>query len=364
MYTQAGKLAYSSCNEDANSEIVALRIKPEDTILCITGSGARVLDLLTQSPKKIIAIDFNRTQQYLLKLKAVAIKSLEYCQFCQFIGLSSCDTRRDTYHQLRTFLNSEEQVFWDNHLHLIEKGILFQGQWELYFQKNAKFTQLLRATKQKKLFTIDNLSEQISFWEAEWANGLWRLLLKLCSNRLVWYCFLRDPGFYAYVPKSFNIYQYIKERFDNASRHFLLNRSHFAQLLFWGKWNNLYLPPHLKKANYATLKTNIDSIVYCNMNLLSGIKSLPIKSVDKFSLSDFSSYTSATDYQMIWELIPSIAKPGAIVCERQFLVKRLVSNTEHIKRDTVLEHQLTSTDQSIFYTFVIANILNDTGTSP
>ena len=47
---------YSSVNEDSQSEIKALKLTERDSVLCITGSGARVLDLLTQNPKKILAL--------------------------------------------------------------------------------------------------------------------------------------------------------------------------------------------------------------------------------------------------------------------------------------------------------------------
>lgn len=352
-------LGYSSCNEDAQSELTALAIKPADTVLCITGSGARVLDLLTQAPTKIIAVDCNRAQQYLLKLKAVAIKLFDYEQFCQFIGLTACTDRRAAYAQCRPLLHSGEQKYWDENIRLIERGVLFQGQWELHFKRNARCTQWLRASKQKKLFALNDLSSQASFWEQQWSNRFWRILLKLSTHRVTLRWILRDPGFYAHVPASFNIYQYIKECFDNASKNFLLHRSHFAQLLFWGTWHPDYLPMHLQQQHYSTLKNNIDSIEYCSMDLLKGLSSLPACSVDKFSLSDFSSYTPTDDYNKIWQLMTLVAKDDAIVCERQFLVKRDVAQTSHIKRNRDLEEQLKSSDQSIFYTFVIANMVKD-----
>ena len=60
---------YSSSNEDSYSEWKALSIGPDDSILCITGSGSRPLDLLIKGPREIVSLDFNPCQNFLLKFK-------------------------------------------------------------------------------------------------------------------------------------------------------------------------------------------------------------------------------------------------------------------------------------------------------
>ena len=58
------KINYSASNEDSESERIALSLTSEDTVLCITGSGARSLDLLVDSPKEIVSIDFRQSLRY------------------------------------------------------------------------------------------------------------------------------------------------------------------------------------------------------------------------------------------------------------------------------------------------------------
>ncbi|WP_419418569.1 DUF3419 family protein [Legionella sp. D16C41] len=351
------KLGYSSCNEDANSEVVALNIQPTDTLLCITGSGARVLDLLTQSPNKIIAVDNNKAQQYLLKLKVAAIKLLTYSEFAHFLGLLPCQKRLKTYQQLRPWLTQDAQLFWDKNKQKIKKGILYQGNWERYFRRNAKLSWLIRHRKHHKLLNFKEISAQAQFWQQKWDSLFWRSLLKLSANRLIWRFVLRDPGFYAFVPAKFNIYRYIKSCLDKASTAFLFNQSHFTQLLFNGAWDNKYLPLHLQPQYYEGLKSKIDAIEYTTTDLLAALNNLSPHSIDKFSLSDFGSYTSEVDYYQTWQAITRVAKPNAIVCERQFLVKRPIMETPYLQRNRHLETQLQQTDQSIFYSFIIANLL-------
>jgi S-adenosylmethionine:diacylglycerol 3-amino-3-carboxypropyl transferase len=99
------KINYSASNEDGDSESEALQIRNSDVVLCITGSGARTLDLLIDNPSKIYSIDFNPTQNYLLKLKMAAYQALEYEEFCEFIDVFSlsdfCSYAADTvYHDI------------------------------------------------------------------------------------------------------------------------------------------------------------------------------------------------------------------------------------------------------------------------
>jgi S-adenosylmethionine-diacylglycerol 3-amino-3-carboxypropyl transferase len=94
------KINYSACNEDSESELQALSLTKSDTLLCITASGARPLDLLIGKPKKIISIDFNRTQNYLLSLKIAAYKTLNYSEFLSFIGVNNNKTREVLYNRV------------------------------------------------------------------------------------------------------------------------------------------------------------------------------------------------------------------------------------------------------------------------
>ena len=85
---------YSSYNEDGTSELKALNIAPNDNVLCITGSGARTLDLLIATPNSIISIDYNPTQNFLLELKITAIRELSYDEFLAFIGIRPSSKRK------------------------------------------------------------------------------------------------------------------------------------------------------------------------------------------------------------------------------------------------------------------------------
>lgn len=67
-------LLYTTSDEDSDSEIRALDIQRDDVVLSVTGSGCRSLALLIKEPNKLISIDANPYQNFLLELKIAAIR--------------------------------------------------------------------------------------------------------------------------------------------------------------------------------------------------------------------------------------------------------------------------------------------------
>ena len=153
------KINYSACNEDSESERKALCLTTEDTVLCITGSGSRALDLLIDSPKKIFSIDFNATQNYLLELKIAAYKSLNYSEFRVFIGLDPSLDRLIFYNKLSLHLTPGAKKYWDEHSTLIQDGVLYCGTWESLLRKILKGA-FLRRKKIKTLMESETIEIQ------------------------------------------------------------------------------------------------------------------------------------------------------------------------------------------------------------
>jgi len=350
---------YASSNEDSFSEINSLKIKKSDTILCVTGSGGRSLDLLSTEPEKIVSIDINPCQNYLLELKMVAIKYLEYESFLEFLGIRDLSDRLENYRDLRNYLSPLAKEFWDQNLKIIAKGVIYQGRWEKYFRLLSLVVRFIRPKLLAQLFSDISISEQEQIWHEKWDNWLWRNFLKAIGGKSVWKYFLKDPGFYQHVPNYFDISDYLITKFNTAVQFVDYRRSYFATLLFWGKFDELSaLPIYLQKENFPILKHNVNRIEIVNAGLGEHLNNCKSKTYDKYSLSDFSSYTNEAEYNEIWKGIISTAHLNAHICERQFLVKRNIPTKfkSFIKRNLELEEKLAQEDASIFYTFIVGQI--------
>jgi S-adenosylmethionine-diacylglycerol 3-amino-3-carboxypropyl transferase len=355
----ANKIYYSSVNEDSTSEYRALRIQPTDRILCITGSGARPLDLLVKSPGEVVSIDLNPLQNFLFELKLAALKHFEYDEFLDFLGITNRRNRIAAYKKIRSSLSFNVRGYWDRHQSDIHHGVFYTGNWEKYFRILSLYLQATRKKMLTALFSCSSIEKQEEVWNTQWENPVWRTFLRSVSMRAVWRYFLRDPGFYMYVPADFSIYRYLHGRLIRASLHILLKESPFALILFNGKLSeNGALPPHLQRQHYESLQSQIDRIKVKNVSLSSIDTSRDVGTFDAFSLSDFSSYTDIKEYEKCWEAIGKRSSAGARICERQFLVKRDIP--DQVKnifiRDPELEDTLSGNDNSIFYTFICASV--------
>lgn len=348
------KINYSACNEDSESERAVLRLTYKDTVLCITGSGARPLDLLIDNPKSIISVDFNSAQNHLLSLKIAAYKTLNYSEFCSFIGLTDDKNRKLLFEKLKPILTAEQQAFWDHNYALIEHGVLYCGTWEkllIHMKKWAFF----RRKKIRLLFNARNVEEQKDIWNSTWKNGTWHFFLKLLSNRFLWTNIIREPGA-KLIPKEFDVYHYMNGRLDYLAENHLLRTNHFANLMFYGSYqSDCLLPIHLREEHFQTIKERVDNIKIITLSIVEAVQNEELMSrISAFSLSDFSSYSREDEYNEIWNGIESHAKKDAKFCERFFLVKHNPEKMHaRIQRNATMEKQLADSDITAMYTFCI-----------
>ncbi len=351
------KINYSACNEDSESERRALQLTHTDTVLCITGSGARPLDLLIDKPAKIISVDFNATQNYLLALKIAAYQTLTYAEFLVFIGMDEASHRAALYHKVTAQLSPAVKDWWDAHYALIARGLLYAGTWERLLRSLSKVA-FFRTRQLQILMASPSLDSQKAYWNTHWDNTTWRLFLKLLSNRLLWTKVIQEPGALL-IPQTFDIYAYMHTRLNHLAHTHLLRDNHFAHLLFYGQYQNTcLLPIHLRKEYFDTIRSQVDKIEIVTDSLGHVLDQKPIvQQITAYSLSDFSSYAAPAMYADIWTRIATHSQPGTRFCERQFLVKRSPEALHSaIKRNPELEAQLMQQDLTAIYSFCVGQI--------
>lgn len=353
---------YSSSNEDGRSECRALRLGSSDTVLCITGSGARALDLLTQGPAQVVSVDINPCQSHLLRLKLAALRFLPYDAFLAFLGVTASDRRQATYGHLRAQLPEATRRFWDARDALLARGVLYAGRWERHFRSLARLVGTVRPAARRRLFAAATVDEQAACW-ARWDDATWRAFLRVVTARTVWKHVLRDPGFYRHVPPEVDVAATLGAYLARAARTVIFRESAFTTLLFYGAYRpGGPLPLHLERAHYESLQRYAGRVRVVTGNLL-GVLAQTDTRFSAFSLSDIASYTDPATYAQLWEAVARTATPGARVCERQFLVQRdAAPEAAGLVRDRALEATLQRTDRSLFYAFVAGRL--DPGRDP
>src|ERR1700722_7031854 len=168
------RLSYSFGNEDWNTEHKALQIQPGDSVLCVTASGDRPLNLLTKELKKIVAVDANPLQNALFDLKRTALSKLSYQDYMAFIGACPSENRLYTYSQLVKDLDPMAHALWELLPKKIKRGVLYEGSIEKLLKTVSACIRTFRGKKIEAPFAMDDLKEQQFFVARQWHTYLWK----------------------------------------------------------------------------------------------------------------------------------------------------------------------------------------------
>ena len=348
------QIVYSAANEDPESERRALRLGPTDRVLCITGSGARPLDLLIDGPERIVAVDFNVRQNHLLELKMAAIAQFERDECLSFLGVTPGTQRMAQFAALEERLSDAARAYWRSEPAALEGGVMYCGVWESYMRKVKRV--MPRRKLLQQLITAKDLVTQRALY-ARWNNWVWAAGMKPLGWRWVWKTVLKEPGI-EFVPESVSVSDHLMASFERAATERLLWTNPYIQLMFGDGYHEEAMPLHLQPGHYEALRGRLDRIELVHAPLVTHLAEHE-GAYTAFSVSDFSSYADPTMYRSVWEALLHAAAPGARVCERFFLV-RYEPHTLFpgaIERDGELERQLQEDDHTYIYSFNCATVL-------
>lgn len=354
------RLNYSFGNEDWETEQRALQVKPDDRILCITASGDRPLNILSNECKEVVAIDANPLQNYLLQLKLAAIQGLNYDDYIAFLGAKPTKVSRST--QLQTLLNgmdSEAGNYWLGQKQAIDAGILYQGAVEKLTSKLAFAAHLLRPKKVDKLFSFSDLEEQQRFIREEWDTSLLRKTFNVFMHPSISTLYLRDPGLQGpYVPRSFNIGKFFYKRMTDCLMKHLAVESSLSSLLLRGFVTPEGYTPYLTEEGHAAIKSRAGKIKLCTSDLIGYLETCPEASFDAFSLSDVASYIGEEDFRRLLKAVYRAAKPSARFCIRQYLSCHEFPQDllGKFNRENQLEEELENDDRCFVYRFMVGSV--------
>lgn len=353
-------LRYSYGNEDWRTEEIALDIRPQDHVLCITASGDRPLNLLTRPCKKMFCVDANPMQNHLLALKAAAMQVFDHATYLAFLGGSSCtpQKRKELLLTVLPHLSKETAAFWTKHKKKIAKGILYQGSLERLTRMASKIFALGMGKKIRRLFAMDDLEEQRRFVREEWDTPFLRRIFNLILNNSLLKFVIDDPGLTNFS-KDLKPGDYIYDRILASLNRDLAKKNPLLSLIFQGKVSPEGYSPHLTGKGTHAIKKHLSTLNISTANILDYLESHKASAFDVFSLSDVPSYLTYKDFTRLLENMLRTAKPGARFCLRQFLSSYEIPNhlKSHFVRNQPLEKELESIDNCSVFRFMVGNIV-------
>lgn len=352
------RLSYSFGNEDWRTEHEALKIQPQDRVVCITGSGDRPLHLLLSECKQVVSVDANPYQTHLLRLKAAAMQAFSIEEYQAFLGLADHPDRLSLFASLIPYLSLETMEFWKMRSRMIQKGIIYQGTTEKLCRILAKMMHLLRGKKIEKLFTFNDLEDQKKFVEEKWNTRTWKTAVNIALHPWLTRLFFKDPGLYAYLGDQIQPGEYILNRMNKCLNQHLAKHSLLISLPLRGFVADDALPPYLIKEGVEQIKPHLSFLQPKTENIIAYLESVPEASIDVFSLSDVASYVPADQFNRLQKAVFRAAAPKARFCMRQFMSNHLLlpELSEFFERDEELEHRLEQEDRCFVYRFMVGQI--------
>lgn len=348
------QIVYSAANEDPASERRALRIGADDVVFCLTGSGARPLDLLVDGPGELVALDFNPRQSHLLELKVAAIRHLDHGELLAFLGITPSDDRAETFARIAPDLSHQARAYWLSEANTVEDGVIYCGVWESYMRR-VKWTLGPRKHLLRQLITAPELQTQRALW-AQWDNWVWRTGMRVLGWRWIWRTVLREPGV-EFIPPEIDIGARLSQSFRRAATEQLLRTNPYYNLMVGDGYHEEALPLHLQAEHQEAIRAHLDRLEIVSEPMDAHLRAHPDR-YTALSVSDFSSYASPEVYRQVWEAILVGAKDGARICERFFLVPYAPDTLfpGRLERDAELEAELHATDHTFLYTFNCATL--------
>lgn len=353
-------ILYSTCDEDADSELQALRIQAQDDVLCVTGSACRTLSLLSAHPRSITSIDYAAGQNYLLELKLAAIRSFEYDRLLGFLGVEPAKTsRRDDYKQLEPSLSEKARCYFSHYIHEVEAGILFRGRHEkFYIRFLAPFLHLLYGKALREIFATNSLEEQWHIYSTRIRGPFFRLLVTKGFNRQLLTAVLNNPDYEVEIEIG-DLGNYMLETLDHTFRTHLAKNSDWLSLMLNGRYVGRHALPHFLRADVVQqIKKSSSRVEIVHQDIVGYVQQVPAGRFSKFSLSDISSCIAKHRFMELLAQIPRIGRDDGRLCYRNFIARHKIPAhlTSQLLRDDKYCEKLNRDDRAFSYQFEIATL--------
>jgi S-adenosylmethionine-diacylglycerol 3-amino-3-carboxypropyl transferase len=321
---------YPQIWEDPEVDIEALKIDKKTRIMTIASGGCNVMNYLTESPERVMAIDLNPAHVALARLKIAAIKHLpDYESFFLFFGHADDKRNIENYDRyIAPHLDTFTKKYWDG-------WSPFRGRRINYFTKNLyQFGLLGRFISAvhilAKIYGQDPREIVNAKTREEQAEIFDRTLGPVFDKKFVkWICNM-PPALYGLgiPPAQFDelsiaahgdMAGLLKSRLRRLAVDFPIEDNYFAWQAFGRGYDRAYkkaIPRYLSETNYKYLKENADKVEVHHTTITGFLQSQPVNSLDCYVFLDAQDWMNAAQLNILWKEVVRTARPGARVIFR------------------------------------------------
>jgi S-adenosylmethionine-diacylglycerol 3-amino-3-carboxypropyl transferase len=353
-------IRYAQCWEDTDVVLGALQTQPGDVCLSIASAGDNTLSLLTADPARVIAIDLSPSQLACLELRVAAFRHLSHAELLELLGARPGNQRKRLFDQLLGEMSDTSREIWLAQGEAVESGVGNVGRFEQYLNTIRRFAvnPTHSAEVREALFDSRPLHARKAFYDREWNNWRWRMLIRLACSRFVMGRLGRDPRFFRYASGS------VADHIMGMAEHALVDLepadNPYLRWIVEGCFGR-ELPHYLRAENFESIRANLDRLEWHLADLKSWLDGADAQSVQRFNLSDVFEYLSEADSDAVFDAIARVGAPGARLAYWNMLVPR--HRPEHLADRIVplsdLSETLHQAARTFFYTDFVVEELSE-----
>jgi S-adenosylmethionine-diacylglycerol 3-amino-3-carboxypropyl transferase len=348
------EVLYANCWEDPQLDRAALGIDEDDIVLSITSGGCNLLAFLLDNPRKVIALDVNPHQGYLLELKMAAFRMLSYERNLEFFGVRPCSRRIECYRLLlRPCLSSDAARFWDGHPKKIARGLIHAGRYERYMRllRRTVVTGFGKRRLIKRMFETDDPAAREKLYREKWQGVWWRFLTGVMLSRWL-NSLLFDKAFFAYLDRDFSFGRHFAAKAERALVQLPMKENSFLSYILLGRfYDEAYLPVYLRRENFPAIRDRLDRVEIVTDSCEHLFAGLEDSSISKFNFSNIFEWMSPAAFENLLRETVRVARDGAVLTYRNLLVfrERPLSLGGNIRSRQDQAKALLRTDLSFIY---------------
>ncbi len=331
MFTAAfSGFVYPQIWEDPEVDIPAMKIDSTTRIMTICSGGCNMMNYLTESPASVTAIDLNPHHVALGRLKIAALKYLpDYESFFLFFGCADSLKNVENYDKyIAPHLDKYTRNYW-------EKIVLPHGRRINLFKKNiyrygllGKFIGLVHLVAKiygqdpRDILKATNMDEQKEIFDKTLAPLFDKKFVRMmCGKPESLYGLGIPPSQFDELNKSAggNMASLLKARLERMACQFPISDNYFAWQAFsrgYDRENRVAVPRYLKKENYDTLKSNINTAKVVHSTITEYLDSQGANSFDVYVFLDAQDWMNEEQLNNLWAAVLRSASDGARVIFR------------------------------------------------
>jgi S-adenosylmethionine-diacylglycerol 3-amino-3-carboxypropyl transferase len=342
-------LLYTNCWEDADVLLAALDPGPDDRVLSIGSAGDNSFSLLSRGPASVVVYDAWLPQLHLVELKKAAFQVLDYEEFLAFLGFQESRHRMAIFHEkIRPALSPEAQVFWENNMALLQRGVIHCGKLEHYFRLFRRYVLPIIATKKDVdyFFTGEKTESDLVEYRRRLNNPFLHVILKFFLSEPVLKATGRQPAFFNEVKLSLSKYL-----FEKLSAFILNPESHHNYYMYYAAHGHFGkgLPHYARPENFEAIRSKLDRLTLRHGRLEDGL--VAEQNATLVNASDIFEYMPMADFKAFGERLAAHCPILRRIAYWNFVVDRMLSEVlpDQFHLESDLTAKLSERDKIYFY---------------